>query len=447
MSYRVQRSRQEWLRRYVSFIFILFVIAFGTSLSIRANLGSSPISAPPYVLSLVPGMPLTMGMLTILMHVFFIGSQILLLGKNYDKLQLTQILVSFLFGFYTDLTMWITGFLQVPFDVTPALGYPIRLLELLAGGAILAWGIAMEVRCDSLMLAGEGFPLAIAKATGKDFSKVKMCSDTGLVTIGTVFMFFFFGHWDWKLIGVGTLISMLYVGFMVRTIAPHLAWLDRIFIPRHERVEQEDTHEGDRTPEKPFVITIARTCGSGGKHIGHLLAKRLGVAFYDRKLIDETAQELGYTPDFVENSEQNISTGKLWELIITGESLPASLNPSHDDAIFLGQSRIIRKIAQERPCVIIGRCANWILRDNNRVLKVFITAHEADAIKCVMESEHLTETEAKRKIERINTGRSNHYWHYTGGRWNDAKHYDLIVNVSEVGIDKAIDMITNRVVM
>ena len=225
----VKRSKEEWVRRYVSFIVILFIIAFGTSLSIlivilfiiafgtslsiRANLGSSPISAPPYILSLIPGMKLTMGQLTICMHVFFILIQILLLRKDF---------VSFLFGFYTDLTMWMTGFLQVPFDMNPMIGYPLRLIELLIGGAILAFGIACEVRCDSLMLAGEGLPLAISKFLKKDFGKVKICSDTSLVCIGTVFMLIYFGGWSWKLVGVGTLISMFYVGMMVRVFAPHI---------------------------------------------------------------------------------------------------------------------------------------------------------------------------------------------------------------------------------
>ena len=113
------RSRAEWVRRYASFVVILFVIALGTSLSIRANLGSSPISAPPYILSLVPGVGLSMGQLTICMHVFFIAIQILLLRRDFEKRQFLQIAVSFLFGFYTDLTMWLTGFLQVPLDMNP----------------------------------------------------------------------------------------------------------------------------------------------------------------------------------------------------------------------------------------------------------------------------------------------------------------------------------------
>ena len=218
----VKRSRAEWLRRYISFVFILFVIALGTSLSIRANLGSSPISAPPYILSLIPGMSLTMGQLTICMHVFFIAVQILLLRKNFEKRQFLQIAVSFLFGFYTDLTMWMTGFLQIPFTINLAVGYPLRFMELLAGGAILAFGIACEVRCDSLMLAGEGFPLAIAKFLKKEFSKVKICTDTFLVSTGVVFMLIFFGRWDWKMVGAGTLVSMFYVGFMVRVFSPKI---------------------------------------------------------------------------------------------------------------------------------------------------------------------------------------------------------------------------------
>ena len=242
---KVKRSKREWVRRYISFVFILFVIAFGTSLSIRANLGSSPISAPPYVLSLVPGMPLTMGTIVICMHVLFIIIQILLLRRQYELRQLTQIFVSFLFGFYTDVTMWMTSFMQIPTTLPHAIGYPLQFIELLIGGGLLAFGIACEVRCDSLMLAGEGLPLALSKAVKKDFGKVKICSDTSLVIIGVALMYYFFGHWDWKMIGVGTLVSMFYVGFMVRVFAPHISWLDIIFIPADER-QVEETEEEER---------------------------------------------------------------------------------------------------------------------------------------------------------------------------------------------------------
>ena len=385
----VKRSRAEWLRRYISFVFILFVIALGTSLSIRANLGSSPISAPPYILSLIPGMSLTMGQLTICMHVFFIAVQILLLRKNFEKRQFLQIAVSFLFGFYTDLTMWMTGFLQIPFTMNPTIGYPLRFMELLAGGAILAFGIACEVRCDSLMLAGEGFPLAISKFLKKEFSKVKICTDTFLVSTGVVFMLIFFGRWDWKMVGAGTLVSMFYVGFMVRVFSPRIGWLDRIFIPAAER-RKENGAERAASNSWPAhtVITIARMYGSG---------------------------------------------------------IPLSMNPSKEDAIYVSESRTIRELAHHGPCVIIGRLGNWILRDNPRVLRVFVTSGKEYAARQVAGLLHIPEEEAARKIERINTGRANHYWQYTGRQWTDVGEYDLILNTEKLGIDGAADMILRAV--
>lgn len=434
-----KRSKAEWLRRYASFIVILFVIAFGTSLSIRANLGSSPISAPPYILSLVPGVNLTMGQLTICMHVFFITIQILLLRKNFEARQYTQILVSFLFGFYTDLTMWMTGFLQIPFDINPMIGYPLRFIELLIGGAVLAFGIACEVRCDSLMLAGEGLPLAISKFLKKDFGKVKICSDTSLVIIGTVFMFIFFGRWSWEMVGVGTLVSMFYVGFMVRVFAPHIAWLDRIFIPKAERqaaaAVAADEWSGNR------IITIARMYGSGGNAVGEEVARRLGCPCYNRQIIDQTAREMGYSTDFVAKNEQNLPTSRLWELIFADSGIPASMNPSKDDAIYVNQSRTIRELAHKGECVIIGRLGNWILRDDPHVLRVFITSGRDFAVKQLVDKLHMDADEATRKIERVNTGRANHYWHYTGHQWTDIAGYDLVINTERTGIDGAVDMI------
>ena len=440
---KVKRSKREWVRRYISFVFILFVIAFGTSLSIRANLGSSPISAPPYVLSLVPGMPLTMGTIVICMHVLFIIIQILLLRRQYELRQLTQIFVSFLFGFYTDVTMWMTSFMQIPTTLPHAIGYPLQFIELLIGGGLLAFGIACEVRCDSLMLAGEGLPLALSKAVKKDFGKVKICSDTSLVIIGVALMYYFFGHWDWKMIGVGTLVSMFYVGFMVRVFAPHISWLDIIFIPADERQVEETEEEEEETEEEavPYIITIAREYGSGGLTLGKLLAQRLGVDYYDHAIIDATAKRLGYTSEFVRENEQNISNGKLWELIFTDKSIPMSMNPSHDDAIFVSESRIIRALAIKKPCVIIGRCANWVLRGDHKVFRIFVTSNREDAVKRVMEKDHLSPDAAAKRIEQVNTGRSNHYFQYTGRRRTDAHDYDLVFNTSALSIDQCADMV------
>lgn len=439
-TYATKRSKEEWARRYAGFVVILFVIAFGTSLSIRANLGSSPISAPPFILSLVPGIGLTMGTLTIFMHVVFIALQALLLGRDFERRQLSQILVSFLFGVYTDVTMWMTAFLQVPFDANPLVGYPLRFAELLVGGALLAFGIACEVRCDSLMLAGEGLPLALARRLKKDFGRVKICSDTGLVLIGAVFMFVFFGAWDWKKIGVGTLVSMFYVGYMVRVFTPHIAWLDLCFIPKGERTpRRQATVAAVSSPHR--IVTIAREYGSGGSAVAERVAQRLGIPCYNRQLIEKTAALTGYTPAAVEQREQNIATSKLWELIFTDKSIPPSMHASKDDIIFVEQSRTIRELAQERSCVIVGRLANWILKDREHVVRVFVTSDCDTAVSRVAEREGLSEEEAARKTSRTNSGRANHYWQYTGGQWTDAHNYDIVVNTDRIGIEGAADLI------
>lgn len=436
----MKRSYKETLRRYASFVVVLFIIAFGTSLSIRANLGSSPISCPPYVLSLVPG-AWSMGSYVMCMHVFFILAQIALLRKDYQKIQLLQILVSVLFGVYTDVTMWMTSFLQVPDTVTPVLAYTLRFIELLIGGGILAYGISLEVHCDVLMLAGEGFPLAIAKVVKKDFGKVKMFSDTGLVCAGVIFMFIFFGSWHWDMIGPGTLVSMFYVGYMVRKFSPTMGWFDKLLTDKPATATATDNIQ---QTEEPLVITISREYGSGGHDVGRKLASELGVAFYDRTLIDKTAAQLGYATEYVAEKEQNLSTSKLWELIFTDKSIPESMNPSHDDAIFVTQSRTIRELA-DKPCVLIGRMADWVLRDRKNCLKVFITSEHDFAVNNIMAKDNMTADAAARKIERVNKGRSNHYYQYSGRHWTDARNYDLVINVSHTGIDGAVELIEQMI--
>lgn len=437
----MHRSTKELFRRYAVFAVVLFIIAFGTSLSIRANLGSSPISCPPYVLSCIPG-ALTMGQFTMCMHVFFIMAQILLLRRQYQKIQLLQILVSVVFGLYTDLTMWLTSFLQIPDTVTPVLGYSLRFIELLIGGGILAYGISLEVHCDVLMLAGEGFPLAIAKVVKRDFGRVKMCSDTGLVCVGIVFMFIFFGRWDWTMVGPGTIVSMFYVGYMVRRFSPTMGWFDRLLTDKVAAATPAETSSASAAATPlPLVITISREYGSGGHAVAETLARQLNVPLYDHEIIDRTAASLGYTTQQVAEREQNISTAKLWELIFTDKSIPDSMNPSEDDAIFVAESRTIRELAARGSCVIVGRMANHVLRDRANCLKVFVTSSREWAVARTVAEDHLTPEEAERRIERINKGRANHCLQYSGHHWTDARRYDLVVNASLTGIDGAAHLI------
>lgn len=118
-----------------------------------------------------------------------------------------------------------------------------------------------------------------------------------------------------------------------------------------------------------------------------------------------------------------------------------SMNPSHDDAIFVSESRIIRKLATKKPCIIIGRCANWVLRNDKKAFRVFVTSNKEDAVKRVMEKDSLSADEAAKQIEQVNTGRYNHYFQYTGRRWTAARDYDLVVNTSALEMEQCADII------
>ncbi len=291
-----KRSRAEWIRRVISFILSLFVLGIGVALTIRANLGSSPITCPPYVLSMMPSSPLTVGGWIFCMQFFFVLLQWVLLRKDFQKIQILQLAICLLFGFFSDLGMWITEPLQWG---NTGLGYVARWIQLAVAGAILGIGVIWEVRSDILLIPGEGLPITISKVFHIDFGKVKIAFDVFLVTVAVICCYIAFGRWRWDLVGVGTLFSMFYVGMVVRAVSPHMNWLDR-WLTGARPTEALPVASGNNQ----LVITISRQYGSGGHQIGEILAKELDIPLYDKSIIDRTADDLGYSQTKVKEQEQ-----------------------------------------------------------------------------------------------------------------------------------------------
>lgn len=382
----------------------------------------------------------SVGLYTHCMNILLLLLQVLLLRKDFKAKLLLQLVAGTMFGVFIDFSMWLTTFFQwgdAPFE------YVIRFVQVLAGVAILAYGVMCEVKSDILVLPAEGFTIALAKKTNKDFAKAKILTDTSLVSIAILLSFLFFGAWQWNLTGAATLTSMMLVGVMVRFYSTRAAKLEQWLFPPSETEYTDLVTEEMAT--MPLVITIARKFGSGGHEIGEKLAEKLGMEFYDQRLIDLAAKELGIDSKTISNSEQHISTGKLLELILGDKQIPIDMNPSKEDSIFVAQSRIIRKVATQKPCVIIGRCADYVLKDRPNCFNIFIMSDMEFARKRVMEEFDLVAEKAERKIIQTNQGRSNHYWQYTGRKWKDADLYDLVVNTSKIGIDKAVELIADTV--
>lgn len=429
-----KRSNAEWFRRIISFILSLFVLGISVALTIRANLGSSPITCPPYVLSMIPSSPLTVGGWIFCMQFFFVLLQWVLLRKDFQKIQILQLGICLLFGFFSDLGMWITEPLQWGDTL---LGYAARWVQLAVAGAILGVGVIWEVRSDILLIPGEGLPITISRVFHIDFGKVKIAFDVFLVAVAVICCYMAFGRWRWDLVGAGTLFSMFYVGMVVRFVSPHMNWLNR-WLTGGRPSEVPDISSGD----KPLVITISRQYGSGGHQIGEILAKELAIPLYDKSIIDKTADDLGYSQKTVMEREQTTTPMQLLEMVFSdsGGVLP-DMKLSEDDAIFVTESRIIRGLAAKGSCVIIGRCADFVLRDRPNCFRVFVRADMQQARNRVVEEYSIPIENAETEIEKVDKERATHYWRYTGKKWSDAENYDLVLNSSKTGINKAVKMI------
>ncbi len=223
-------SRKEqivsFLWQHVLLLVSLCVMTLGVAVCVRSMLGSSVISTLPYVFETAGkqglGVPeLTIGQYTYIMNGVLVLGQIVVLRKKFEPVQLFQLLVGFVFGSLIDVNMLLTTWLQ-PVELWQ------KIVSQVLGCTILGLGIALEVRCGSVTMPGEGFPVAVSQVTGVEFPKVKIWVDCSLVVFAVIFSYVFFGAWQWYIVGIGTLFAMVYVGVVVRTVGKHLGWFDRI---------------------------------------------------------------------------------------------------------------------------------------------------------------------------------------------------------------------------
>lgn len=207
----------------------LFVMTVGVAVCVRSMLGSSVISVLPYVFEsagLQGSVPaLTIGQYTYIMNFVLVIGQIAVLRRRFEPVQLFQLVIGFLFGTLIDVNMRLTSWLA-----PDTLWW--QTVTQIAGCTILGLGIALEVRCGSVTMPGEGFPVAISQVTGIEFPKVKICVDITLVSLGIAASYVFFGAWQWHIIGLGTLFAMFFVGAAVRIAGRHLGWFDRLLAYR-----------------------------------------------------------------------------------------------------------------------------------------------------------------------------------------------------------------------
>ena len=192
---------------------------------------------------------------------------------------------------------------------------------------------------------------------------------------------------------------------------------------------------------KNLVITIGREYGSGGHELGARLAAKLGVTFYDKELIDIAAEKSGYCPEFLKKSDEKTPGIFARTSIMSKGNVYGHMTP--EDDLYIQQTAIINDVASKGACVIVGRCADYVLRDRENVLRIFIYAPIGDRVqrKLALGADGKTEKEVKKKIVAVDKQREKYYNFYTGERWGNSRNYDLCIDTSKAGIDGSVDLI------
>ena len=288
-------------------------------------------------------------------------------------------------------------------------------------------GVYMEVLADVVMLPGESFVRAIVLTWKTNFGTTKICFDVSMSVIAAVLSFVFAG----SLAGIreGTVIAALLVGFIARLIAKKLAFLkDMIF---QESVSAENENEAKEQTAGTYgknVIAIGRQFGSGGHDLGKVLAEKLGYDFYDTEIIQMTAGTTGYPPEFVKKNEEIMANSLLYDLVNQMYLNTDRQDEAPKDKIFEAECQVIRNLAKKGNCVIVGRCADYVLRNSGNCLKVFLSAPLVSRIRRVAQSQNISEKEAIAVVQKNEQLRADNYRYYTRRMWGAAGNFDLSLN-------------------
>lgn len=200
------------------------------------------------------------------------------------------------------------------------------------------------------------------------------------------------------------------------------------------------------------IITISREYGSGGRLIGQKLAEALSLPFYDKELIEMAAEKSGLSPEFIRNSEETASSGFVFNLsaasnITNGYFI--SSEPFFGDKAFFAQSAVIRDLAAKGSCVIVGRCAGYLLRDDPDCINIFVHSNLDDRLKRAAEVYGMDPNGLANKLVKIDKARANYHKYYTGEQWSDMRSYHLAINTAMFGIDGAtqaiLQLVQNRI--
>lgn len=406
----------------------LFVMTIGIALSVKSNLGVSPVSSIPYTMTCVWG--IEMGKATILFHIILVLIQILLLRKKFKPVQLLQVVIGVVFGYFTTFCNYMVSFLPTPENLG------IRIIMVLASTVFVAFGIFLYLPADLIPLAGEGCMQAVSSVTHIEFSKVKIGFDCTMVLVSAITCLTVLHNLG--SVGAGTIIAAILVGTLVGII-------NRAFGKQRDKLlgktVETAASSAESTSTSNYVITISREFCSGGREIGKILAEQFGFHYYDSELIRLAAEKSGYTPEYVEQNEQALKNPVLHDFFAWYAGPLEQKDLPKVDQLFQKESALIHELSQKNPCIIVGRLANYILKDLPTAYHVFISADATAETARVSARDNISPEAATAKIKKANHERAVHCKHFTKTDWGNVKNYDLCIKSDDFGVAETAQII------
>ncbi len=433
-----------WARRLLIYLLGLLLMALGVVFSARSGLGVSPVGSLANVLYQIglsrsaPGW-VNLGNCTIAVYCLYIASEAVILRRDFKPAMLLQLAASFLFGQLVNLAGVMLAFLPEPG------GYLHRMAYLLCSVPLVAAGVMMYLSPNILPTPGDGMSLAISKRSGKSLPASKTIFDCTMVTISAAVSLLAFR----KLVGVreGTVICALTVGFVMRQLQKPLQKPLLRFVGREAKVDRylEAASQGyllDKTGKPKVIVTIGREFGAGGYEIGLRLAEKLGVTFYDRQLNELAAAQSGLSLETVEELEHHMERELVYDFKNAAYDMTnGALSP--EERLFVAQTSVIRQIAAgDESCVIMGRCADWVLYSDPNCFRIFIHARPDERIRRTMAKYGLDEAEARRQMASTDASRARHYKRFTGREYGKQMYYHLGVDSGMLGTEESVEVIT-----
>ncbi|MBQ9704195.1 MAG: cytidylate kinase-like family protein [Clostridia bacterium] len=201
---------------------------------------------------------------------------------------------------------------------------------------------------------------------------------------------------------------------------------------------------------KNILITIARQVGSGGREVGELVAKNLGIDYHDKSLINMAAEKSGLSAEVLHNTDEKATPSFLYSIAMGGMGMvPFTHGMPYDtpinDRLFVLQSGIIEELAKSHSCVFIGRCADFVLRDFDNVLRVFIYASPEKRAETIAKQNDISIGEAKNLATKLDKKRASYYGYYTSKKWGRSENYDLMIDTTKIGVEGAAKLIEEYV--